>query len=80
MCTWNVLTLGDNDHLPLLSTELHRLGIIMRALSETRKPGTAEVAVGENNYFWSGRFSDWFGQGVSIVVASRLVPCRGNTG
>ena len=38
LASWNVLSLQDDDHLPLLSWELGQLGFGIAALSEVRRP------------------------------------------
>ena len=50
---WNVLMHRDNDHLPLLSRELGRLGISVSALSEVRKPRSGESSECGYTYYWS---------------------------
>ena len=74
MAAWNVLTLRDNDHLPLLSRELDRLGISVAALSEVRRPKSGEISVGGYTYYWSGRLDGYHSEGVAIAVSGRLVP------
>ena len=74
MAAWNVLTLRNDDHLPLLSRELGRLGIGIAALSEVRRPGTGEISVGGYSYYWSGRLDGYHSEGVAIAVSDRLVP------
>ena len=43
---WNVLSLREDDHLSLLSSELQRLDIGIAALSEVRIPHSGEIMVG----------------------------------
>ena len=38
MVAWNVLSLREDDHLSLLSSELKRLDIGIAALSEVQRP------------------------------------------
>ena len=73
MAAWNVLTLRDNDHLPLLSRELDQLGIGIAALSEVRRPKSGEISVGGYTYYWSGRLDGYHSEGVAIAVSRRLV-------
>ena len=73
MAAWNVLTLRDNDHLPLLSRELDQLGIGIAALSEVRRPKSGEISVGGYTYYWSGRLDGYHSEGVAIAVSSRLI-------
>ena len=44
---WHVLSLREDDHLSLLSSELKRLDIGIAALSEVRRPDCGEIIVGE---------------------------------
>ena len=43
MGAWNVLSLREDEHLSLLSSELKRLNIGIAALSEVRRPGGGEI-------------------------------------
>ena len=54
---WNVLSLREDDHLPLLSSELKRLNIGVAALSEVRRPDRdrGEIMADGSTYYWSGR-------------------------
>ena len=49
---WNVLSLREDDHLSLLSSELKRLDIGIAALSEVRRPDCGEIMVGGYTYDW----------------------------
>jgi len=40
---WNVLSLREDEHLSLLSSELKRLNIGIAALSEVRRPESGEI-------------------------------------
>ena len=66
VAAWNVLTLRDDDHLPLLSRELGRLGIAIAALSEVRRPKSGEISVGGYTYYWSGRLDGYHSEGLYI--------------
>ena len=52
---WNVLSLREDDHLSLLSSELKRLDIGIATRSEVRRPDCGEIMVGGYTYYWSGR-------------------------
>ena len=43
---WNVLSLREDDHLSLLSSELKHLNIGIAALSEVQRPDCGEIMVG----------------------------------
>ena len=60
--TWNILSLGDDDHLSLLSSELKRFDIDIAALSEVRRPDSGEIMAGGSTYFWTGRSDGSYGQ------------------
>ena len=49
---WNVLSLKEDDHLSLLSSELKRLDIGIAALSEVRRPDCGEIMAGGGGYTW----------------------------
>ena len=51
--TWNVLSLREDDHLFLLSSELKRLDIGIAALSEVRRPDCSEIMAGGYSDYWS---------------------------
>ena len=53
---WNTLSLREDDHLSLLSSELKRLDIGIAALSELRRPDSGEIMAGGYPYYWSGWF------------------------
>ena len=46
MGAWNVLSLREDDHLSLLSSELKCLNIGIAALSEVRRPDSGEIMAG----------------------------------
>ena len=50
MGAWNVLSLKEDDHLSLLSSELKRLNIVIAALSELRRPDCGEIMAGGYTY------------------------------
>ena len=54
MGAWNVLSLREDDHLSLLSSELKRLDIGIAALSEVQRPDCGEIMAGGHTYYWSG--------------------------
>ena len=51
---WNVLSLREDDHLSLLSSELKRLDIGIAALSDVRRPDCGEIMARGYTYDWSG--------------------------
>ena len=71
---WNVLTLGDDDRLPILSRELERLGVDIAALSEVRRLDSGSAVAGAYSYHWSGRTDVRLG-GVAVAISSRLSEC-----
>ena len=80
--TWNVMSLsevpgkrtGQRDcHLPQLSAEVRRLGVIVASLSEVRRPGSRWISEGGYNYYWPGLPQGHL-EGVAVVDADRLVP------
>ena len=71
---WNVLSLREDEPLPLLSRELSRLGMEVAALSEVRRPGSGMISEGGYTYHWSGRSDGHHLQGVAIAISSRLQP------
>ena len=74
MGAWNVLSLREDDHLSLLSSELKRLDIGIAALSEVRRPDCGEIMVGGYTYYWSGRSDGYHTQGVAVAVSNKLTP------
>ena len=74
---WNVLTLSEGSYLPVLSSELARLGVAVAALSETRLPYRGETSVGGYTYYWSGAPNGHRVNGVAVAVADQLVPLIG---
>ena len=51
---WNVLSLREDDHLSLLSSELKHLDIGIAALSEVQRQDCSEIMAGGDSYYWSG--------------------------
>ena len=74
MGAWNVLSLREDDHLSLLSSELKRLDMGIAALSEVRRPDCGEIMVGGYTYYWSGRSDGYYAQGVAVAVSNKLTP------
>ena len=73
MGAWNVLSLRDNGHLSLLSSELKRLDIGIAALSEVQ-PDCGEIMVGGYTYYWSGHSDGYHAQGIAVAVSNKLIP------
>ena len=71
---WNVLSLREDDHLYLLSSELKRLDIGIAAFSEVRRPDCSDIMVGGYTYDGSGRSDGYYTQGVAVAVSNRLTP------
>ena len=72
MGAWNILSLSEDDRLPLLSAELGRLGIAIAALSEVRRPGSGEISSGGYTYYWSGCSNGARLRGVAVAVSDRF--------
>lgn len=70
--TWNVLTLSDDNRLPVLSSELSKLKVEIAALSEVRRPGSGSISAGGYTYYWSGSSGGGRHRGVAVAVSSRL--------
>ena len=70
MGAWNVLSLREDDHLSLLSSELKRLDIGIAALSEVWRPDGGEIMAGGYTYYWSGRSDGNHAQGVVVAVSN----------
>ena len=74
MGAWNVLSLREDDHLSLLSSELKSLNIGIAALSEIRRPDSDEIMVCGYTHDWSGRSDGYHAQGVAVAVSNKLTP------
>ena len=74
MGAWNVLSLREDDHLSLLSSELKGLDIGIAALSEVRRPDCGEIMAVGYIYDWSGRSDGYHTQGVAAAVSKKLTP------
>ena len=74
MGAWNVLSLREDDHVSLLSSELKRLNISIAGLSEVRRPDSGEIMAGGYTYYWSGRSDGYHSQGVAVAVSNKLTP------
>ena len=64
---WNVLSIKDDDHLSLLSSELKRLDIGITVLSEVQRPDCGKIMVGGYTYYWSGHSDGYHTQGVAVA-------------
>ena len=71
---WNVLSLIEDDHSSLLSSEIKRLNISIAALSEVRRLDCGEIMGGGYTYYWSGRSDGYHTQGVAAAVSHKLNP------
>ena len=74
MGAWNVLSLREDDHQSLLSSELKRLDIGIAEISEVRRPDYGEIMVGGYTSYWSGRSDGYHTQGVAVAVSNKLTP------
>ena len=74
MGAWKVLSLRDDDHLSLLSSELQHLNISIAALSEVQRPESGGNMAGGSIYYWSGQSDGYLVQGVSVAVSNKLTP------
>ena len=71
---WNVLSLREDDHLSLFSSELKRLNRGIAALSVVRRPDSGEIMAGGYTYYWCGHSDGYHAQGVAVVVSNKLTP------
>ena len=71
---WNILTLIEDDHLSLLSSELKPLNIGIPARSEVWRPDSGEIMAGGYTYSWSGRFDCYHAHKVAVAVSNKLTP------
>ena len=69
---WNILSLSDDDRLPLLSAELQRLRVDIAALSEVRRPGDGQIRKDGYTYFWSGCGDGTHRRGVAVAIRAAL--------
>ena len=74
MGAWNFLSLREDDHLSLLSSEHQRLNIGIAALSEVRRPDGVEIMAGGYTYHWSGCSDGYHAQGVAVAMSNKLTP------
>ena len=74
MGAWNVLSLREDDHLSLLSSELQRWNIGMTALSAVQRPDSGESMADGYTYYWSGHSDGYHAQGVAVAVSNKLTP------
>ncbi len=71
--SWNILSLSQDERLPVLSGELKRLGIGVAALSEVRRPGSGETSSGGYTYYWSGCSNGSRTRGVAVAISDRFL-------
>ena len=76
MGAWNVLSLREDDHLSLLSSDLKRLDIGIAALSEILRQDCGKPMVGGYTYYCSGHSYGYHSQGVAVAVSNKLTPMR----
>ena len=74
MGAWNVLSLREDDHQSVLSSDFKRLDIGIAALSEVRRPDCGEIMVDGYTYYWSGHSDVYHAQGVAAAVSNKLTP------
>ena len=74
MGAWNVLSLREDDHLSLFSSELKRLDIGIAALSEVQRLDGGEIMVGSYTCYWSGHSDGYHAQEVAVAVSNKLTP------
>ena len=72
MGAWNILSIREDDHLSLLSSELKHLNFSVAALSEVRRPDSGKIMVGGFTYCCSGRSDGYHAQGVAVAVSNKL--------
>ena len=73
MGAWNVLSLREDDHLSLLSSELKRLNIGIAALSEVQRSDCGEIMTVGDTCDWSCRSDGDHTQGVAAAVPKKLI-------
>ena len=74
LSAWNILSLREDDHLSLLSSELKRLDMVIAVLSEVRRPDGGEIIAGGDTNYCSGRSDGEHAQGVAVAVSNKLTP------
>ena len=74
MSAWNVLSLREDDHQSLLSSELKCLDISIAALSEVRRPDCGEIMAGGFTYSCSGRSDGYHAQSIAVALSNKLTP------
>ena len=72
MGAWDVLSLREDDHLSLLSSELKRFNIGIAALSEVWRLDRGEIMAGGDTFYWSGHSDSYHAQGVAVAVSNKL--------
>ena len=71
---WKVLSLREDDHVSLLSSELKRLNIGVGTLSEDQRSESGEIMAGGYTYYWSGPSDGYHAQGDAVAVSDKLTP------
>ena len=74
MGAWNILSLREDDHLSVLSSELKHFNIGIAALAEVRRPDCGEIMAGGYTDYWSGRSDGYHAQVVVVAVSKKLTP------
>ena len=74
MGAWKVLSLREDDHLSLLSSELKHLDIGIAALSGVWRLDCGKIMAGGYTCYWSGRSDGYHAQGVAVAVSNKLTP------
>ena len=72
MDAWNVLTLREDDHLSLLSSELQRFNIGIEPLAEVRRPESGEIMASVYTYYYSGHSDGYHAQRFAVAVSNKL--------
>ena len=62
--SWNVLSLREDYHLSLLSSDFQHLSIGIAALSEARRLDSGEIMACGYTYYWCGRSDGYHSQEV----------------
>ena len=74
MGAWNVLSIREDDHLSLLSSELKHLDIGIAALSEVLRPDCGEIMAGGYTDYWTGRSDGYDAQGIAVALSNKITP------